>query len=252
MNAASSCSLRARYVFPAVEAPLADGCVTFAGRGSRRLALDRRRATCSIWGTWPSCPGWSTPTRIWTSPRWPCRWATPADRWPIGSSRWSRGACASGGSEGDSPIFVERKSGQSPRGVRQGLAESIRLGTTTLGDIAQPGWPLEREKGDRHHLPERPGGCLAQMVPVPFFLPLRAVLFQELLAPTRARVADAERLAREHLRCGAGFASVGLSPHCAVQCASRVVGLDGGPIPPRAHSAGLPPGRIGRGDGTAP
>ena len=25
------------------------------------------------------------------------------------------------------------------------------------------------EKGDRHHLPERPGGCCAQMVPVPFF-----------------------------------------------------------------------------------
>ena len=25
------------------------------------------------------------------------------------------------------------------------------------------------EKGDRHHLPERPGGCFAQMVPVPFF-----------------------------------------------------------------------------------
>jgi leader peptidase (prepilin peptidase) / N-methyltransferase len=26
------------------------------------------------------------------------------------------------------------------------------------------------EKGDRHHLPERPTGCFAQMVPVPFFL----------------------------------------------------------------------------------
>jgi proton-translocating NADH-quinone oxidoreductase chain L len=30
---------------------------------------------------------------------------------------------------------------------------------------ASAGW----EKGDRHHLPERPEGCLAQMVPVPFF-----------------------------------------------------------------------------------
>ena len=26
-----------------------------------------------------------------------------------------------------------------------------------------------REKGVRHHLPERPGGCFAQMVPEPFF-----------------------------------------------------------------------------------
>ncbi len=34
------------------------------------------------------------------------------------------------------------------------------------------GHPM-RKKGDRHHLPERPFGCFAQMVPVPFFSPLR-------------------------------------------------------------------------------
>ena len=28
---------------------------------------------------------------------------------------------------------------------------------------------LRREKGDRHPMPERPGGCCAQMVPVPLF-----------------------------------------------------------------------------------
>ena len=28
----------------------------------------------------------------------------------------------------------------------------------------------QQRKGDRHHLPERPGGCFAQMVPVPFFV----------------------------------------------------------------------------------
>ena len=27
---------------------------------------------------------------------------------------------------------------------------------------------LDKGKGDRHHLPERPGGCFPQMVPVPF------------------------------------------------------------------------------------
>ncbi len=32
-----------------------------------------------------------------------------------------------------------------------------------------------REKGDRHHLPERPGGCFAQMVPVTFFPPRQEV-----------------------------------------------------------------------------
>jgi hypothetical protein len=35
---------------------------------------------------------------------------------------------------------------------------------------------LGREKGDRHHLPERPGGCFAQMVPVPFFPESRKVI----------------------------------------------------------------------------
>ena len=32
-----------------------------------------------------------------------------------------------------------------------------------------------REKGDRHHLPERPGGCCAEMVPVPFLPESRKV-----------------------------------------------------------------------------
>ena len=45
------------------------------------------------------------------------------------------------------------------------------------GDSAAPSSPRlndlagSSEKGDRHHLPERPGGCCAQMVPVPFFAP---------------------------------------------------------------------------------
>jgi hypothetical protein len=37
-----------------------------------------------------------------------------------------------------------------------------------LGDMPFP-TPWHQEKGGRHHLPERPGGCFAQMVPATFF-----------------------------------------------------------------------------------
>ena len=35
---------------------------------------------------------------------------------------------------------------------------------------------IGKEKGDRYNLPARPGGCFAQIVPVPFFLLLAAAL----------------------------------------------------------------------------
>ena len=46
------------------------------------------------------------------------------------------------------------------------------------------------EKGGRHHLPERPGGCFAQMVPVPFSLPQfrRRATASRPMAPTASRI----------------------------------------------------------------
>ncbi len=58
-------------------------------------------------------------------------------------------------------------SGKSPWvwQARQPLSRKSRLPRSAEGDsVAAEG------KGDRHHLPERPEGCFAQMVPVPFFL----------------------------------------------------------------------------------
>jgi hypothetical protein len=55
------------------------------------------------------------------------------------------------------------------------LAESglERAAARLAADTAYRGetWtiPAEEEKGDRHHLPERPEGCFTQMVPVTFF-----------------------------------------------------------------------------------
>jgi cytosine/adenosine deaminase-related metal-dependent hydrolase len=61
--------------------------------------------------------------------------------------------------------------------VAQGIAESGRLGTTSLGEIAQPGWPAEVFRTAR----------------------LDATVFLELIAPTAARVEPAIELARGHL-----------------------------------------------------
>ncbi|MHC4176892.1 MAG: amidohydrolase family protein, partial [Planctomycetota bacterium] len=40
---------------------------------------------------------------------------------------------------------MESRLGRPPgRPVEEGLRECVRLGTTTLGEIAQPGWPAEQ------------------------------------------------------------------------------------------------------------
>ena len=57
-----------------------------------------------------------------------------------------------------------------------GLSESLRSGVTTLGDIASPGWSADDYAAS----------------------PLGVTVFQELIAPTADRVADAVELARLH------------------------------------------------------
>jgi cytosine/adenosine deaminase-related metal-dependent hydrolase len=87
-----------------------------------------------------------------------------------------------------------------PSAVAQGLRESLRLGTTMLGDIAQPGWRVEDLRN-----------C-----------PCETTLFLELIAPRIEQVAAATDLARQHLMglgATAGLPSSafhlrpGLSPH---------------------------------------
>jgi cytosine/adenosine deaminase-related metal-dependent hydrolase len=79
------------------------------------------------------------------------------------------------------------------RAIGRGIEEAIRTGTTTLGEIAQPGWSPE--------LFER-AGC-------------GVVAFLELIAPTIGRVPDALDSARRHVT-QAGSAAAwrpGLCPH---------------------------------------
>ena len=83
--------------------------------------------------------------------------------------------------------------GGSLEAVRRGLEESRRVGVTTLGEIAQPGWS-----------------------PVPFDdAGLRAVVFLEQIAPTLERLEGVVLAAERHTEPGALPATVlaGLSPH---------------------------------------
>jgi len=86
-----------------------------------------------------------------------------------------------------------RREGSSPEAVRRGLEESVLAGTTTLGEITQPG----RSVG-------------------PFdAAPIDTTVFLELIAPTADRVAPLLELAPRHVeyRSSSGRWRPGLSPH---------------------------------------
>jgi len=85
------------------------------------------------------------------------------------------------------------RDGSSPEAVRRGLEESVRAGTTTLGEIAQPGRSLE-----------------------PFdTVPIDTTIFLELIAPTPDRIDPWLKLAPRHVasRSSSGRWRPGLSPH---------------------------------------
>jgi len=80
----------------------------------------------------------------------------------------------------------------SPQTIRRGLQESFRAGTTTLGEIAQPGWSSE---------PFEDAG-------------LDTTVFLELIAPTADRIPPLLELAPRHVRSrsSAGPCAEGDSP----------------------------------------
>ena len=89
--------------------------------------------------------------------------------------------------------FRRQADGRERRPIELGLSESLRYGTTTLGDIAQPGWPIDQVAAS----------------------PLDVTVFQELIAPTAERIAGAADLARNHLLAAQTASNwrPGLSPH---------------------------------------
>lgn len=94
--------------------------------------------------------------------------------------------------------YRRQTAGPDRHPVALGLAESLCSGVTTLGEIAQPDWPLDA-------IAASPPGV---------------TVFQELIAPTVDRVAAAVELARSHLTTGpltlwerGETSCLGLSPH---------------------------------------
>ncbi len=79
------------------------------------------------------------------------------------------------------------------RPIEEGLQESVRRGTTTLGEIAQHGWPSQQIESAA----------------------LDTTVFLELIAPTAESVGPALELAREHLLAVRASSRwhAGLSPH---------------------------------------
>lgn len=185
-----SLTLRARYVFPVTGNPLRDGWVTIVGN---QIA---------------ACGAGVPPARNKTG-----RTPGPQEVCDLGNVAILPGLVNAhvhlDFSDLTSPIGepgipladwiclvmrYRREAAARPNPVGLGLQESVRCGVTTLGDIAQPAWPIE----------------------VMAASPTNTTVFQELIAPTAGRVAGAIALAESHIRTSTpahGNVRRGLSPH---------------------------------------
>ena len=170
--------LKARFVFPVAGEPIRDGAVTI--EGARIVAVGPCGATvpreARDLGNVAILPGLVNAHVHLDFSDLPAPLGEPK----IGIAPWLSRVMD----------YRRHSPGAGPSAVARGLAESIRAGVTTLGDIAQTDWPIEAAAA----------------------APLSLTLFQELIAPTAGRLPDALELARSHLR-GTDAIRVGLSPH---------------------------------------
>ncbi|MEN6404857.1 MAG: amidohydrolase family protein [Thermoguttaceae bacterium] len=170
-------SLKARYVFPVAGPPIPDGIVSWDGR--RIVAVGRNAAGSEVrdLGNVALLPGLVNAH-------------THLDFSDLTSPLGSVG----GSARVDFADWIRRVMARTrcdlSRSVSMGLQESLRQGVTTLGEIAQPDWPLDALDDS----------------------PVQATLFHELIAPTRDRVAAAlERM--DGLPDSDARQRQGLSPH---------------------------------------
>ena len=197
-------TLRARYVFPGAGPPVRDGTVTFAD--GRIVAVGSSSAgDAEDLGNVALLPGLvNAHTHLELSDL-----RAPLGEPGVGMVDWIRRVIQyrrSAAETGIAPAkgtvpFSLRENWDSPHptspqptsAVEMGLRESVRLGTTALGEIAQPGWSI---------------GPFQQA-------PGAAVVFLELIAPQADRVAATMELARQHLQAAEGASAwrPGLSPH---------------------------------------
>ena len=172
-------TLQARYVFPVTGEPIPDGRLTVAGE--RIVAVDTRTDDAEVedLGNVAVLPGLvNTHTHLEFSGL-----AQPLGEPGTGFVDWIRQIIE----------LFRQEPGTSGQPVRRGLQECIRSGTTTLGEIAQPGWSADEFQD----------------------IGLDATVFLELIAPTSERIAPLLELAPQHLRAAdqSGRWRPGLSPH---------------------------------------
>ncbi|NUQ66510.1 MAG: amidohydrolase family protein [Pirellulales bacterium] len=186
--------LRGRYVFSAAGPPIPGGVVTFRGRRIVAVGDDRGAAGLEDLGNVALLPGLvNAHTHLEFS---------DLDR-PLGQAgirldEWIR-------------LLMDRRRSRAnchPEGTRRGLEECIRTGTTTLGEIAQPAWPVDAFEAAT----------------------IQAVVFLELIAARAESVAPALALAEDHRQVRPSNRWLpGLGPHAPytvrLELLDRVVAL---------------------------
>lgn len=170
--------LKARYIFPVASNPIPDGTVTIDGQRIASVGRSPVGGEVEDLGNAAILPGLvnaHTHLEFSTLQRPLGEPGTAMADWIRQLIGWRRNQ-------------TEDRS----RAIELGLQESVENGTTMLGEIAQPDWPAEAFEQS----------------------PLRATVFQELIAPTADRVPEAMRRAIAHLeRSGESRWLAGLSPH---------------------------------------
>ena len=180
-------TLRARYLFPVTGEPIPDGRLTIEGQ--RIVALDTRTNDAEVedLGNVAVLPGLvNTHTHLEFSDL-----AQPLGEPGMGLVDWIR------------RVMEVRSRQPTGRAVEEGLRESICSGTTTLGEIAQPGWPVRQIEA----------ACLDITV------------FLELIAPTGDRVGPVLQQAWDHCKAAKDLGGwrAGLSPHAPYSVSSRLL-----------------------------
>ena len=183
-------ALKARYVFPATSQPIPDGLVTIQGRTIVAVGKETPAGKIRDLGNVAIVPGLvNAHTHLefsdLTEPL-----GEPSDQFVD----WIRLLMG----------FRSRVAGTPRRPVEEGLRESTACGTTSLGEIAQPGWlhgPFQTAR-------------------------LEATVFLELIAPTARRVHATLEFARQFMVAAdvAHGWRVGLSPHAPYSVHPELLG----------------------------
>jgi tRNA dimethylallyltransferase len=202
--------LRARWVFPASSPPIRDGVVSIHHQRITAVGKGPAGSEVEDLGNVAILPGLVNAHTHLEFSSLPAPLGKPG----MGFVDWLR------------LVLNHRRQSQpgDARAVELGLAESLRSGTTALGEITQPApgtVPIFAQPGTVPIFAQRKWDC-----PLP-----ELTIFLELLAPTTARIPPAMELAERHLQLAAGSTTwqAGLSPHAPYsvhpQLLARVVAL---------------------------